>query len=661
MKHSPNNIIKRFVALLKSNRVKVLLFCLVLTIGFVVVWRIKQQADSTLAHERERMKREGLIPHEKRSRLPLDAKSIKHINNTNVTKAVVRFGDAYYAATESGLVRYSSSGKIEHTYTTIDGLTENDITSIATFQSKIFIGTRTGDLLSFDGEHFESFHLADRDVKTITALFEDKNRLLIGTFAGGFVEFDGNNFKELKRINAITHISRDGAKLYIGTFADGLWIEETGSWFHFTKSNGLPSNRVVGVVNKDDELFVATDFGLASTHFENLKTESPNAFRTIATLPTLSGLVLRGATLLLCTDDGKISSLEKNALKEIDWNKPNNLSECKFAKSHDELLLTSNQGIWRDTSQNQKLALTSFNQSDKNSLTSNAISALAFDNEGRLWAGSFRNGLDVFDANGRKTNHIETEAAREINSIVVDKKNNSTIVATSQGVLNFDSLFRPTQITKANGLLSNSVQHLVIMPNPPVGAGGTDLRSFAFATSRGFSFGTKEKLRAISTVQGLPNNNTYSVLTIGDKTFVGTLGGLAQIENGKVVRTFKDSNSKLTHNWITALTNIGQRIFIGTYGGGVFEMNANGELRSFANETGKTIVNPNAMWSDGEKLFVGTLNGIWIFDLRTQKWRHIQDELPSQTVLSITGNEHHVFFGTTSGIARIEKKYLCNQ
>ncbi len=81
-------------------------------------------------------------------------------------------------------------------------------------------------------------------------------------------------------------------------------------------------------------------------------------------------------------------------------------------------------------------------------------------------------------------------------------------------------------------------------------------------------------------------------------------------------------------------------------------------MRGFANETGKVFVNPNAMWSDGEKLFVGTLNGVRVFDLRTEQWRHIQNELPTQMVLSITGDEHHIYFGTTSGIAQIKLTYF---
>ncbi len=107
---------------------------------------------------------------------------------------------------------------------------------------------------------------------------------------------------------------------------------------------------------------------------------------------------------------------------------------------------------------------------------------------------------------------------------------------------------------------------------------------------------------------------------------------------GRVVRVFKDSNSKLTHNWVTALCAAGARLFVGTYGGGVFELMPSSELQPFAAEIGALVVNPNAMWSDGERLFVGTLDGAWVFDLSSQNWTHLKDELPARTVLSITGD-----------------------
>lgn len=161
-------------------------------------------------------------------------------------------------------------------------------------------------------------------------------------------------------------------------------------------------------------------------------------------------------------------------------------------------------------------------------------------------------------------------------------------------------------------------------------------------------------------VNGLPNNAVYTTLQIGKTLYAGTLGGLAEIESNRVIRTFKDSNSRLKTNWITALIQAHERIFIGTYGGGIFELLPSGEIRSFENETGKYVVNPNAMFSDGKRLYSGTLAGVKILDLQTQEWRTIKQILPSETVMTIMGDAENIYFGTTNGIARIEKSYFEN-
>ena len=73
-------------------------------------------------------------------------------------------------------------------------------------------------------------------------------------------------------------------------------------------------------------------------------------------------------------------------------------------------------------------------------------------------------------------------------------------------------------------------------------------------------------------MQGLPSNSLYTVLVQGRNLYAGTLSGLALIQDGHVVRVFKDTNSNLTTNWVTALCVVDSRLFVGTYGGGIFEL-----------------------------------------------------------------------------------------
>ncbi|HEV2663283.1 MAG TPA: two-component regulator propeller domain-containing protein, partial [Blastocatellia bacterium] len=478
------------------------------------------------------------------------------------------------------------------------------------------------------------------------------------------------------RLAGITCLVADGARLFVGTFADGLWINDAGRWSHFTVADGLPSNRVVGVAPDGDQLIVASDFGVAV----NNSNSSQTRFRTIATMPELSSAVRWGAGILLCKDGGEIFRLgsdKRNSnriqLSPVDWKRPESLSSCQlaaFAKGKkpmgETLMLMSGEGMWRLGWQDERLSgaprVSRFGETPNpglGALKSNLISALAFDDLGRLWVGSFRDGIDVIAPgglsggflDGRRITHLESETVREINALVWDGRSRRMLAATAQGLIRFDKSFGSERLSRADGLLSNSILGAAVIQ-------GGDRVSLALATSRGLSFGEAKRFRGLTTVQGLPDNGVYSVLSPREFIFAGTRGGLAQIAGGRVVRVFKDSNSKLSHNWTTALCAAGPRLFIGAYGGGVFELTAAGELVSFAPETGRQMVNQNAMASDGHALYVGALDGAWVLDLRSQKWARLKDELPSSVVLSVAVDAGAVYFGSTGGIARIEKAYL---
>jgi hypothetical protein len=664
--------------------VATLLIVLILGLSFIGVWRVRNRAQARLAEERERLEKQNFVPFEKKSYPAITNKEIQVWQSHKNTRAIVRFGDSYFVATDGGLVELGASGNLVRHYTVLDGLPESDLISLATFNSKLYIGTRSQGLVSFDGQQFEGYRWTDRTSQSINSLFADKGRLLIGTMAGGLIEFDGRQFKETKvgaehqRLAGIEFLSHDGARLYVGTFADGLWVEEGARWSHFTAVDGLLSNRVVGVVADDENLFVASDYGLSVASVSSLSAGpaqgAPQRFRSVAVLPSLSSIIAHGTRVVLCKDSGDTFAFSPDAdlprlpqISPAEWQKPGELAGCRLAVVDRSLWLLGSEGLLRSRDdKNEKgnlpgrgspVAFSSWGQlSDNHSLTTNLVSALAVDSQSRLWAGSFRNGIDILSTQGQKLSHLETEVAREINSLVDDEASKTVLAATSQGVLRFDTNLRPVEhFSTREGLLSGSVLQVAQMKlDPATEARGSTI---ACATTKGLSLSSGGKLRGLTTVQGLPSNSLYTILIQGHRTYVGTLSGLAVIEDGRVARVFKDTNSKLTNNWVTALVATRSRLFVGTYGGGVFELTESGELRSFLPETGRAVVNPNAMWSDGSRLYVGTLDGALILDLYSQQWTRLKTELPSRTVLSVTGDEKYVYFGTTSGIARFERSF----
>jgi ligand-binding sensor domain-containing protein len=643
-----------------NRKTLLLLLVLALIAGLVGVWQVKQRADQQLAAERARRDKQDVIPFEQKLLKPIDSKAIEIWQNHQTARAIVRFNDSYFVASDGGLIELDRTGKLVRHYTVLDGLPESDLLSLAVFNSKLLIGTRTEGLVEFDGSQFRGYRWTDRKAQSIDALFADDGRLLIGTRAGGLMAFNGRQFRELtagpehQRLLEINLVGKDGPRLFVGTFADGLWIEAGGRWSHFTTADGLLSNRVVGVAVAGQNLFVATDFGLSV--IENTQVR----FQTLVTLPSLSSLALTGNSLVLSKDNGETFSFRTDqeisaarSVTPIAWPRAASSAGTRLIALDQYLWLLSDDGLYRAAMDH---AFVAWGQPDrKRMLTSNLVSALTIDSQARVWAGNFRRGIDVLSPQGTQLAHLESETSREINSLTKDQASNTILVASSAGLLRFDSSLRATeQWSTKDGLLSNAVLQVAHWD-----VEGEDARNrqLACATSKGLSLGARGKLHGLTTVQGLPSNSLYAVLVQGRKTYVGTLGGLAVVEDGRVSRVFKDTNSKLTNNWVTALCAVGPRIFVGTYGGGLFELNASGELRSFAPEVGRVVVNPNAMWSDGLRLFVGTLDGALVFEPSSQQWTRVKSELPSQNVLSVTGGDNYVYFGTTGGIARIERSY----
>jgi ligand-binding sensor domain-containing protein len=529
---------------------------------------------------------------------------------------LVFYKDSYFAATSGGLLQLSPEGKVVKHWTVLDGLPESDLTCLTVFDAKLFIGTRTKGIISYDGENLWQINFPEQKTQEIATFLNDNGRLLVGTSSMGLLEFDGKVFREIKAENqtlkSITFLAKENATLLIGTFNNGLWIYESDVWKHFTTAENLPSNRVVGVVKNDKNLLVATDFGLSV--LENEK------FQTIKILPMISSLVQQANQIFLSTENGKIFSYDKQLKEEKGIA---NVEKSRLIGLDDGLFLLTDHGIFRD--------FKPFSKMDENSLADNFVSALGFDKNGNLWAGTFRNGIDVFTAEGKKIKHIEDDNIREINYL--NLQDEKVTAATSRGLWRFKADFSAENVAK------NSISHF---------------SNEAAATNKGLKIGEK----TFTSFNGLPSNSTYTTLQIGKKTFVGTLGGLAEIEQNKVVKTWTDANSKLTNNWITSICQAAERIFIGTYGGGVLELLPSGELQDFSSEIGKFVVNPNAIFSDGERLFVGTLNGIKVLNFQTNKWLTIKDILPAEGVFAINADGKNLYFATTNGIAKAEKSYF---
>jgi hypothetical protein len=145
--------------------VSVLILCLIV----FQILQIKKSAQNALADEHARLLKQNLVAFEKRLLAPRLTKNVRIVQNASETRDLAHFQNSYFAATGGGLVRYSVEGVVEKHFTVLDGLPESDLTCLAVFQNKLFIGTRTKDLIAFDGEKFENYVWAQHKAQAVTS------------------------------------------------------------------------------------------------------------------------------------------------------------------------------------------------------------------------------------------------------------------------------------------------------------------------------------------------------------------------------------------------------------------------------------------------------------------------------------------------------------
>src|SRR5207244_2615678 len=303
-------------------------------------------------------------------------------------------------------------------------------------------------------------------------------------------------------------------------------------------------------------------------------------------------------------------------------------------------------------------------------LTAGHITALASDGAGRLWVGYFDRGVDLIaPETSERLSHIEDDRVREINHLAFDRSEDRMLAATSRGLVVFGRGLKQTVMTREQGgLINDSVAHVsladidsqllastAVVPAAAKSPG----RAMVLATAGGLTEVIGGRARSINAFHGLSSNHLYSSASVGSRLFVGSLAGLAEIEGLRVVRTYKTSNSRLSHDWVTALAEADGTLYVGTNGGGVDALLPTGEWTDFAVELGKFEVNQNAIHYDGERLYVGTSDrGLLVYDTRDRRWTRISAGLAAQSVTAITSDDRFVYAGTVNGLLRIEKRVI---
>jgi ligand-binding sensor domain-containing protein len=658
----------------------------VLVLAGIIIYVI--QVNRRIAGERERRASTTRVEVEERLLRSPSTDGLTLYLNASDVRGVATFAGVRYLATSGGLIELDEAGNVKRRFTTFDGLPENDLTAIAVFRDRLFAGTSSAGLIAFDGQSFSGYRFAKPTATHVSVLVPTESELLIGTLDGGLFEYDGDRFSRRFNstkgadFNRVTALLPFESRLYVGTQDSGLYIWREAQIDHIATNERLPSPHVTGLsvlpsgFQESGAVGVATDFGVVGI-------DDANGIKLISNHPNVTSLAVSGGHLWAGLFGGGITDLSRNkaghqqAAPENRMNRsetaglPESAPATVYARDGKLWVLTREGAYARDEEATRPaFELVAGSLVGDRVLTAGHITALANDGSSRLWVGYFDRGIDLIaHETSERVSHIEDDRVREVNHLAFEPNEEKMLAATSRGLVMFGGALKQTAVTRdQGGLISDSVAHISFrdIDSPLFASTGeepvfdkTPRRSIVLATAGGLTELIGGRARSITAFHGLSSNHLYSSATIGARLFVGSLAGLVELEGLRVVRTYKTSNSRLSHDWVTALAEADGTLYVGTNGGGVDALLPTGEWVNFADEVGKFEVNQNAMHFDGERLFVGTSDrGLLVYNTRGRTWTRISAGLASQVVTAIASDERFIYVGTLNGLVRIEKRVL---
>jgi ligand-binding sensor domain-containing protein len=564
------------------------------------------------------------------------------------------YKDRIVVSARAGLFLLDRSGALQRQYRTGIELPPAEPGSMSvgiaagSAEPELFIATRGEGLLAFNGARFRQILPADAGLRIVTSvLVLGSGRILLGTERQGLLVFDGRRlapFHARLKTTHITALAGNDGDLWIGTLANGVFHYRAGQLEELLPA--LPDPQVLSLAIENDAAYVGTPLGVVEFRDGQRR-------RTLADGFFARALALGGETLHVGTEDEGIVDvpLRSQPAPRVATGAQAQAAEppvpiLHLANLEGEVYAVAESAIYRyDPAARQWRPVLSAGPSV---MTDRNVAALGLSG-GRLWIGYFDRGLDVVDASLEHAVHRESEVLFCINRIVADTEHARTAVATANGLVLFDSSAQPRQIMgRKDGFLADHVTDVAFR------AGG-----MVVATPAGLSLVDAAGVRSLYVFHGLVNNHVYTVATRDNRIVAGTLGGMSVLDDDTVRANYTTANSRLKHNWITALARVGDEWFAGTYGAGVLRLDASGEWHGFADLAEGFVVNPNAMVASGGQLYAGSLDrGLFIFDRASGRWTNTTVGLPSKNVTALAAGQGYVYVGTDNGLVRIAEGAL---
>lgn len=619
-----------------------------LAVAGIVYWsagRALREAQQTTEEERH-------LRFTLRSLSPVVDAGFEWVNTPAVFAQAEMYEGHLFVIGPTGLSEYDQQGHVMRDFRAGRELPPSPLVKIAranlsdSREQELLIATKDAGVLAFNGKAFRQLLPELPEARSATAILPvASGHLLIGTEKRGLLLYDGRHLGSFHSTLAhtyVTELAGTESDLWVGTHSQGVSHWHGGQVDWFGEAEGLPDSRVYAIAVNGDRTYVGTSAGIAEFQAGRFaRVLAPGAF--------VRALFVRDNTLLAGTmDDGVLeipllsgSRGSRQAESIADLNEVEQIfqtGDTLYAISARGVFARSGKGDWR-----RILAPAESVLADRN------ISALAFDRSGRLWVGYFDRGLDILDPSAVRARHIEDDHIFCVNRILSDARQNSTAVATANGLVFFDAQGTRRQVLGRNeGIIADHVTDIALYRDGLVAA-----------TPAGLTFMDSGGTRSLYAFHGLVNNHVYTLSANGPRLLAGTLGGASVLEGDEVRANYTTATSALKHNWITASTVADGEWWVGTYGAGIFRLDSNGRFEAAEGAAGEFVINPNAMAATGDLVAAGSMGrGLLVMNRNGRRWHAVTNGLPSLNVTALVAANGFLYVGTDNGLVRIPEQRL---
>lgn len=322
-------------------------------------------------------------------------------------------------------------------------------------------------------KNFTHFQIGNRNVKSI---YTSDNAIWVGT-SGGAIRYEPKtddyqlfNVRNGLLANGVFNITQIGHRIAIGTYGGGLAMldDKTKQWQIYNVPEGLGDAFVYGTLQmKNGDVWIATWTGANRIRGGNL--DNPDSWEVFTVENTNGGVPNDWVYALAEGKNGELWMATEGGLARYHNEKWQNWKHADGLGAPYEKVKEQNQfknDPAKFSSHHAKQKIQQGLQNVDGAYNPNYIIALAVDQQGYVWAGTWGGGLSRFDGTNWKTYTVSDGLpANHIFMLHVDKDNNLW-AGTSKGLARFSSSRNQIKIfNTSHGLFSDTVFSMAIQDN----------------------------------------------------------------------------------------------------------------------------------------------------------------------------------------------------